>query len=275
MVIAMGSRWPGELGALKAQILEDGRISADDVLLLRRAIYSDGELDREEAEFLFHLHHNSRDNDPAWAEFFVEALTGFYYWQEGSESCLTPEAEDMLLTAVGPEVDDATELRLLLSLIFRTHGASDRFRQFVMDAVRRSVLHSDHALYRHAGRRPGAIDAADVEIIRKLVYGMGSHDGYRIGQVEAEFLFALNAATAGAPNHPAWRDLFVKATTMYLLFAGESPDRVDEVEARWLLHQIGAGERACDNERALLAYLKHEASFLHPLLDPLCQRLGV
>jgi hypothetical protein len=272
----MNGRWPGELAALEEQILNDGRIDAGDVLRLRRAIYHNGEISRDEARFLFHLNRSGRDHDQAWDEFFVAALSDFFYWRHGSDSSLIPDAEELLLGAIGEEkpVDDATELRLLLNLMFRTSGASERFRRFVLEAVRHSVLHSEHALFGHARRQPGVIDKADVEVIRRLVYGMASQNGIAISRTEAEFLFELNDATAGQANDPSWRDLFVKAVTMYLLFAGDTPDRVDEPEAHWLLTRVNA-EGSCENERALLAYLKKEVGAMHPLLQPLCQRMGV
>ena len=96
------------------------------------------------------------------------------------------------------------------------------------------MLHSDRALFGHQARRPGAIDRADVEVIRRLVYGRGGQSGLAISRTEAEFLFALERATAGAANDPAWRELFVKAITMHLLYGGASPDGVDEEEAAWL-----------------------------------------
>jgi hypothetical protein len=258
------------------EVAADGRICADDVLRLRRAIYQEGGIDREKAAALFRLNRDHPKHDPAWAEFYVEALCDFFYWRQGSDSALTEDAEQMLMEWIGPAeaIDDGTELRLLLSLIFRTHGSSERFRAYVLVAVRHSVLHSSQALYGHAGRKPGVIDAADVEIIRKLVYGLGGQGGMAISAAEADFLFDLNDATCGARNAPAWRDLFVKAVTMYLLFAGDSPDRIDEAEAHWLIARIGADKPNHDNERALLAYLKQEAG-LHPLLMPLCERLGV
>ena len=277
----MRNSWPAALSALESEVLSDGAIGAEDVLRLRRAIYRDGPIDREAAAFLFHLNRKSRadhvSHHPSWAEFYVEALTDFFYWREGSDSKLTDDAERMILEwlAPGPVLDDVSELRLLLNLMFRTNGSSERFRGFVLDAVRHSVLHGTQALYGHAQRLPGVIDAADVEVIRKLVYGMGSQSRMAISRAEAEFLFALNNATAGARNAPAWRELFVKAVTMYLLFAGDSPDRVDEPEARWLVEQIQADKVEHDTERALLAYLKQEAAGLDPLLEPLCQRLGV
>jgi hypothetical protein len=261
---------------LPREIMADGRITAEDVLRLRRAIYGDGGIDRDKAAWLFALNRDRKGRDPAWTEFYVEALTDFFYWREGSDSKLTEEAERMLMGWIGPadEIDDGTELRLLLNLMFRTNGSSETFRGYVLDAVRHSVLHSSQALYGHAERTPGVIDAADVEVIRKLVYGLGGQRGIAISRAEAEFLFELNDATSGAPNAPAWRDLFVKAVTMHLLFAGESPDKVDEAEAHWLIRHIESNKVLDDNERALLAYLKQEGA-LHPLLTPLCRRLGV
>ena len=257
------------------EVAADGRIGADDVLRLRRAIYGEGGIDREKAAALFRLNRDHKSHDPAWAEFYVEALCDFFYWREGSDSVLTEDAERMLMDWIGPAdaIDDGTELYLLLRLIFRTNGSSEAFRAYVLEAVRHSVLHSNQALYGYAGRRPGAIDAADVEVIRKLVYGLGGQSGMAISRAEAEFLFDLQHATAGAANAPAWRDLFVKAITMHLLFAGDSPDRIDEPEAHWLLAQIRPDQPNLDNERALLAYLRQEAG-LHPLLLPLCERLG-
>ena len=257
------------------EVARDGQICAEDVLSLRRAIYRQGGIDREKAAALFRLNREHPHHEPAWTEFFVEALTDFFYWREGSDSVLTEDAERMLMEWIGPAtgIDDSTELRLLLSLMFRTNGSSEAFRAYVLDAVRHSVLHSRQALYGRVGRRPGVIDAADVEVIRKLVYGPGGQSGIAIGATEAAFLFELDDATSGAPNAPAWRDLFVKAITMYLLFGGDSPDRIDEAEAHWLIARIRI-DRPSDNQRALLAYLKQEAA-LHPLLLPLCQPLGV
>src|SRR5918996_2180590 len=248
------------------EVGRDGRIGADDVLRLRRAIYGEGGIDRDKATALFRLNRDHRSHDPAWAEFYVEALSDFFYWREGSDSALTGDAERMLMHWIGPaDSVDGTELRLLLNLIFRTNGSSETFHAYVLDAVRHSVLHGREALYGTAPRTPGAIDAADVEVIRKLVYGLGGQKGMAIGAAEAAFLFELNHATAGAPNTPAWRDLFVKAITMHLLFAGASPDRIDDEEAHWLIAQIRLDQPNLDNERALLAYLKQESG-LHPLL---------
>ena len=198
-MVTIDKRRSGSAGGLP-EMAGDGRIGADDVLRLRRAIYQQGGIDREKAAALFKLNRDHRSHDPAWAEFYVEALSDFFYWREGSDSSLTDDAERMLMEWIGPAaaIDDATEMRLLLHLMFRSNGSSEAFRTYVLDAVRHSVLHSSQALYGQADRRPGVIDAADVEVIRKLVYGLGGQSGMAISAAEADFLFELEHATAGA-----------------------------------------------------------------------------
>jgi hypothetical protein len=273
---AMAGRLPEALTALEAEITENGWISADHVLRLRRALYQAGGIDRDKAACLFRLNRRVLASDAAWVEFYVEALTDFFHWRDGSDDVLPENAERMLLEWLGPRpnVKDPAELRLLLNLVFRTNGCSERFRSFVLKAVEHSVLSSEHALFGGAARQAGAIDKADVEVIRRLIYGSGGQRGIAISRREAEFLFDLNRATADADNHPAWRDLFVKAIAMHLLDGGPSPDRVDEQEATWLRAQLGPGWDQRGNERALLTYLKQEAASLHPSLKPLCERLG-
>ena len=67
----------------------------------------------------------------------------------------------------------------------------------MLDAVRHSVLHSRQALYGQTERKPGVIDAADVEVIRKLVYGLGGQSGMAISAAEAALLFELNQSRQG------------------------------------------------------------------------------
>jgi hypothetical protein len=238
----MVGRLPQALAVLEAEIRENGWINAEQVLRLRRAVYQDGGIDRDKAACLFRLNRRVLTRDFAWAEFYVEALTDFFCWRNGSESVLTEDAERMLFEWLGPRatVEDPNELRLLLHLVLRTNGCSEGFRSFVLEAVEHGILSSDHPLIGRAERRAGAIGKADVEVIRRLIYGSRSQRGIAVSRAEAELLFRLDRATAGADNDPAWRDLFVKAITMHVLHGGASPDRVDEQEAAWLCGQLAS-----------------------------------
>jgi hypothetical protein len=55
------------------------------------------------------------------------------------------------------------------------------------------------------------VTEGDVDMLRRILYAYGGDGSIGVTQPEAEVLFDIDAATADAENHPAWRDLYVKA----------------------------------------------------------------
>lgn len=80
----------GYRGARGGRTGAAGRITADDVELVRRVLYAHGGdgnigITREEAEVLFNLNDRTAgaDNDPAWADLFVGAVANFLMHASG------------------------------------------------------------------------------------------------------------------------------------------------------------------------------------------------
>jgi hypothetical protein len=263
--------------ALVAEILANGEIGAEDVLKLRRELYKDGVLEEPEAELIFQLHRRAAARHPEWDVFYVEALSDHFFWRKRGDRTLTEEDCRVLTDRIAADgkVEDATELKLLLNLLRRSSGSTAEFKAFVQQAALDSIMTSSEPLYGLGERRAGVIDEADVEIIRWLVYGQASEDGMAISRQEADFLFDLNDRTAGRPNAPAWTGTFAKAVTMYVLYRGDSPDRVDEAEADWLMERIERDGQVDINERALLGYIRQEAAALPSSLEAFCTRHGL
>jgi hypothetical protein len=67
------------LDQLKAEILEDGIIDAEEVGWLRERLYDDGVIDQEEADFLFALNDavSGKANHASWGELFAQAIADF------------------------------------------------------------------------------------------------------------------------------------------------------------------------------------------------------
>ena len=87
----MSFSFSGFDAALKA----GARISADDVLALRREIWPDGAVSDAEASALFDLNRAARDAGPEWTAFFVELTydSGFKYpFKFTSEISIVPVA---------------------------------------------------------------------------------------------------------------------------------------------------------------------------------------
>ncbi len=272
----MGSMWTGALGELETEVLSTGSISAEGVLKLRRSIYGDGEIKHDEADFLFHLNQKSDANDPAWEEFYVEALTDYFVWKRGPNGALNDDDARQLIDRIGGDdlIEHPTELKLLSNILYRAQSVPKSLCVFALKAVRDSVL-SDNPKVIGAGRQPGVIDAEDVLMVQRIIYGLGSEGGIAIDKDEAELLFDLNNRSAKAANDPSWTTLFVKAITMYVLYQGESPNRIDQQEAAWLIDHIEADGQHDEAEKDLLAYLKREAEYIHSDLDLLMSKFGV
>jgi hypothetical protein len=102
------------LAQLKAEILEDGIIDADEVNALRERLYDDGVIDQEEADFLFELNDavSGRANDPSWGELFAQALADFVLKDEVSPGVVDEDEAAYLhgkLWADG-QIDDVERL---------------------------------------------------------------------------------------------------------------------------------------------------------------------
>src|SRR5919206_226265 len=88
--------------------------------------------------------------------------------------------------------EDATGRRFLLNLVFRSRRCPPRLVALARDALRASVVASAASFYGKGPRRPGAVDADDVEAIRRLVYATSGADGMQVGEGEALWLAELD-----------------------------------------------------------------------------------
>ena len=107
------------LSELKKAILSDGVVSEIEVKQIRVLLYSDGKIDKEEAEFLFELNDavSGNENHPLWEKFFIEAITSFLLEDETSPGEIDDEKAKWLLDKIqGDGQLDKTEKALLDNL---------------------------------------------------------------------------------------------------------------------------------------------------------------
>ena len=238
---------PKELADLAAEVLAGGRITSSDVLKLRQGIFKDGVVDREEAELMFHLDAHSRNNEEAWNSFFVESLTDYFVWKQYPPGVLNDEDGTFLVERITHDgrIDRKTEFNLILDIIGKSQRCPEEVVLLALHAVKETVIEGGGVLFGKHRRRPGVIDAGDVEIVKKVVYGPGGGGSFTISRREAELLFELNNATVEKKNSPAWQELFVNAVGNYLMFPRGAAKVVDAEEARrrdaWLEERTGIG----------------------------------
>ena len=251
---------------LADDILSDGIIDADEVSKIRERVYADGIIDREEADFLFQLNDGAsgKDNDPAWKAFFVEAITDHVLKDETSPDILDEDEAQYLIKKIeaDDQVDDV-ELELLVNISAKAKECPPSFNTFVLGIVKKTVI------------ADGIVDAGEVEMMKKVIYGSGSGSGEGVDRTEADMLFDINDATTANEGHDSsWKDFFVEAIAKHVLDDEESPGEIDEAEGDWLIARIEGDDDYDDNEKALLAYIKANAKEIAGKLKFKIEMLG-
>jgi hypothetical protein len=226
-------------------IAERGRIDAGDVLELRRRFYDDGAVVPAEADHLFWLNDVCAEACPEWPVFYVEALTDFFVHQRRPRGYIDVEGAEEIAARILKDgrVRSATELELLASIIEKAREVPEKLILFVIGEVRISVLEGEGPIRGGQKLEPGIIADAEVDLLRRVIYGMGSEGNIKVTRLEAELLFDLNDSIVGAESHAAWAELFVNAIANYVMAAQLwAPPAADEVarQESWLEKREGA-----------------------------------
>jgi|SaaInl7_100m_RNA_FD_contig_31_1274633_length_2087_multi_10_in_0_out_0_2 hypothetical protein len=242
--------------SIKAAILDDGIVDADEVDMLGKVIYGAGgaggsSVDRAEADLLFDLNDacTGKDNDPSWAAFFTEAITKHVLEDEESPGTIDDDESNYLIEKIkGDGQVDKMEIDLLVNICEKATGESpESLTSFILSSIKEAILED------------GIIDADEVQMLGKVIYGEGGAGGSSVDRAEADFLFDLNDAVTGKENDASWQDFFVKAIASHVLEDEESPGEVDEDEGDWLVSKIEGDGEYDATEKALLAKIKSDA----------------
>lgn len=192
------------LHALTEKLGADASVTPDEALELRRAVFPDGVVSREEAEALIALEAKVEEHDPAWAHAFVEALVDHMLQAGAYPGHVDESAAGWLESRFGPDGARETEVETVLKLLERAESAPPRLNAFARNRVQ---------LYLK-GRVMGA---AETDLVRRCLYAASGCGATSVTEDEARWLFALDAESAGRSNDPAWRDLFVKGVLNHLM----------------------------------------------------------
>ena len=240
-----------KLEQLKTSILADGIIDADEVRTINQAIYEDGKIDREEADFMFELNDavSGKENHYSWKDLFVKAITDHVLKDDQSYGSVDDDEADYLIGKIqGDGKIDETEQALLLKIIEKATGTCEKFQDFVLSSFKTLILED------------GVIDAAEVKTIKSIIYGAGGASGAKVDVKEAEWLFELNDFVSGKANHESWKALMVEAISKYVLEDETSPNVIDDEEAVWLVAKIMKDGNLDEVEQAIVANIKSKAT---------------
>jgi len=193
-----------------SQIGADGYVDAEDVLTLRRAVFKDGVVSPAELDALFALGERAPAGDREWGQFFEEAAADFYLREEEPQGYLTEEEFASLKARIVRDGACASmlELRLLVSLLEKARQTPPEMTDFVGEQIKATILN----------RKGGpCVSKEDAELLRRYLFAAGGAGHVAVTRKEAELLFDINDAAAGAPNNPAWTELFIQGVINHLM----------------------------------------------------------
>ena len=263
------------LAGLAETVLADGQIGAQDVVELRRNLYRDGSISSEEADLLLQLYGATNDRHEDFDRLMIEGLDDYLLVGEGLKLEVRADAVARLQPFIGPNggINDRIMFELVIRLLDRGANCPPELCEAALKTLEDHVLNDDRTVF-GGGASEETIDDNDVALIRTVIYGPGGDGGTFIGEREATLLFALQKATADKDNAAAWRDVFVKGVTAYLLQAGDTPGRLDSGETEWLAGHLSSEGALHPNEHDLLAYIRQIANSLAPAAEELLVRHG-
>ncbi len=189
-----------------AQVGADGYVSTEDVLFLRRQVFKDGVVSAAELDGLFTLGERAPKGDPEWPAYFEEAACDFYLREEEPQGYFTQEEFHTLKARVTRDGQSASplELRLMIKLLETAVDSPAEMRGFVASQLKEAIA-----------EKSGAVAAADVELVRRLIFAKGGDGNLAVTRAEAELLFDINDAARDAD--PSWTVFFVKAIANHLM----------------------------------------------------------
>lgn len=228
-------------------IAATGKITADDVLALRRAVHGDGWASRAEVESLFRLDRTCAAKCGEWTGFLIEAASDYIVNQEKPHGHVSRENADWLVGQISHDgvVDGAIELEMLVRVLEKAKSSPEQLSAYALGQVALAVVEGAGPLANGGELTPGAIGKAEVDLLRRILFAFGGDGNIAITRAEADILLKINDRTAAEANHPSWNELFVKAVANFVLAASgyEPPGREEALRHEAFLDNAGVDIR--------------------------------
>lgn len=206
-----------------------GAMEPVDVAGLRRMVWSDGNVSLDEAEQLLALNAAAQPGDRDWADFFVEAMVDFLVSRGQPKGFVTDSDAEWLVRHFDSDgrVESWAELATLVRLFERAEQLPIFLRAYGLAQIEQVVVTGEGPTRRGEPLEAGRINAAEADLLRRMIFAAGGDTPARVGRSEAEMLFRIKDAALGADNAPEWKRLFVQGVANHLLTdtRAAEPDR--------------------------------------------------
>lgn len=217
------------LSDITRRLKSAGRITADDVIAMRREVYGAPEVGRDDVEALIALDQAVGDAAPEWGGFVADAMVDYVVRQQDPQDYVDDAKAAWLTAACAGPLTRQGGLEALVRVLESASSAPQSLEAFVLGKVKAAIVAT------------GRLAADDVALIRRLVFAGASEGNIGVTREEADALFDIDQA-CGANADPAWPPFFAQAIDDAL--TAVSPFHVDNREeagrdTAWLASRPG------------------------------------
>lgn len=211
-----------------------GAVSADDVAGLRGQVFADGAVARSEVMQILEIHRSVNQRAEGWNDLVIDAIVDHALYGYGDGEVLTDEAAAALIALLAPHgaVASVVELEALCKVLESARSAPEALSVFALQQIKQGVLTGEGPTTQGRVHYSRVVDAADVSLLRRILWAPASCGGAAVTRAEAEVLFDIHDITATSANDPAFDDLFVKAVMHHVLGASgqQTPQRREALQ---------------------------------------------
>lgn len=247
-----------------AALIEKGRVSAADVIELRRSVFPQGLASDADADALIGIERGVPSKDPAWGPYFTTALGDYFVNRLVPPGEIDEAKADWLVARIAfdDRVETGTELALLMRSLEAAKAYPKRLIALALKQVRMAVLIGEGAAAEGRVHWSRTVDAGDMAWLGRIVGVAGARP---LDRVEADLLFDMHDAATNEANDPQWSAEFTRLIASHLAGRPMMSSRasldgaaIAAADVEWLVSRARRDGRVSEAERALLAFAKAE-----------------
>jgi hypothetical protein len=185
------------------------RLTADDIILLRKHMFPSGLTSDDDVRQLLALHRSPIEKCAQWDNWFVEMITAFIVVHCYPQYSLDELNAEWLIALVSRDgvVETAAELELVLHAMEMSAFVPEVLSAFALDQLRIALERKMGAYAEQRNAKRLGIGAGDIEFIHRILRGALVAGKMILGRREIAVLDCIDTAVRGRVNHPAWSAL--------------------------------------------------------------------
>jgi hypothetical protein len=185
------------------------RLTAEDIMLLRKHMFPRGVTSADDAQQLLALHRAAQEKCAEWDNWFVETMAAFIVSHLRHQQWQGERDLDWLIGMLSRngKIETPAELELLLHVMEMAAGVPDALSAFALDQLRIALETGAGAYAATRNAKRSGIAADDIEFIFRILRDSLSAGRMMLSKREVAALDRIGALVHGRANHPAWKAL--------------------------------------------------------------------